>query len=119
MKSLPLISILTLTLLIAFTASAASKHHFATNTITEIDQGNSHVCHMETVYHLTENLKGGSRFSTKTLVWNNFTNSPLLCDQYNEYEQCLDSARNITGFSLEKGKECFRMLMQVRSFYKK
>jgi hypothetical protein len=90
-----------------FSASAVdtTAKHFKNIVIVKIDEYNSHVCHMATAYHL--NRVNSQSSYNKSTVWNIFDNKPLLCDQYNEYEQCLAQSYTEKGFSLEKGKECF------------
>lgn len=96
--------ILFLVFLIGFNAHAVdtTAKHFKNIVIVKTDDLNSHVCHMATVYHLSR-VNNHSPYS-KSTVWNIFDNKPLLCDQYNEYEQCLAQSYTEKSFLLKKVK---------------
>lgn len=106
MKSILITALLTCFL--AFSANAAkSTMHTSTELLAELDPVTSHICHMANVYQIKRTGSVENRTVDRIMIWNNFTNSALLCDDYPRYEMCLEKSYTVIGFSIETGKKCF------------
>jgi hypothetical protein len=92
-----LIATLLLTSLASFSETINIPVALRSTLINQITASSYHVCHMSNVY-LFDIYK---TTSNKTLVWNNVTNSPLLCVDYDKYSKCvINNPMKITGVQL-------------------
>lgn len=71
---------------ISFAEQPSVPKALQSTLLKQITPNNYHICHMSNVY-LFDRINKASY--TKSMVWNNITNSPLLCVDYDPYINCV------------------------------